>query len=95
MDIDKQKIYSELRIIKMELEASLQKEAGSTFMKAIIHEELKDIDKTLDKLINGDFGLCESSGEWIPENLLAMIPTITSLEDVERIDRFYCKPINY
>lgn len=95
MKIDERKIYSELRIIKMELEARLEKESGTSFMKTIIKEELRDIDRALERIASGHFGLCELSGENIPQDLLLMVPTITTMGDVNVMDRYYCKPIDY
>lgn len=95
MKIDEKKIYSELRVIKMELQVRLEKESGSSFMKKVMEEELRDIERTLERIVSGYFGYCELTGETIPQDLLMMVPTITTMGDINIMDRFYCKPIGY
>lgn len=94
MEAHEKKLYSELRTIRKELVLSLEEEKCSPSIKPIVEDELKDINKTIEKLESGKFGLCEVSGELIPSDFLKMVPTIKSLDDVERIYQFYCKPIH-
>ncbi|WP_449619317.1 hypothetical protein [Robertmurraya sp. Marseille-Q9965] len=89
----KKKLYSELRTMKKELQTSLENNNCSPLVRPLIEEELKDVEKTMEKLENGNFGLCETSGEIIPTDYLAIVPTIQSLDDVDEITKYYCKPI--
>ncbi|GEM_PF-1190406 len=93
MEANLQKLYSELRTIKNELLESLIHEKCSPEIAPIVEEELKDIEETLEKIEAGKFGLCECSGQLIPDAYLYMVPTIKSIEDVNEINRYYCKPI--
>lgn len=89
------KLYSELRTIKAELLTRLERGDGSPFVNSLIREELKDIDYTLRKIERGHYGLCEISGELIPESILREIPTIHSMDDIDVMSRYYCKSIDY
>lgn len=85
------KLYSELCTIQAELLASIP--TCTPAIKSIIEDELKDIEDTIAKMETGTFGYCESSGQYIPESYLFMMPTIKTLEDVDTLGKFYCKPI--
>lgn len=89
----KKKLYSELRTMKKELLNSLENNNCSPLVRSLIEEELKDVEKTMEKLENGSFGLCEISGELIPTDYLSVVPTIQSMNDVDEISKYYCKPI--
>ncbi|MDF1506659.1 hypothetical protein PZE06_00540 [Robertmurraya sp. DFI.2.37] len=90
MDANQQRLYSELRIIRHELLASLNKDSS---IKPIIEDELRDIEETIRKMESGTFGFCENSGELIPADYLTIVPTIKSIDDVNEISKFYCKPL--
>lgn len=89
MDINKNKIYSELRKTKQELIQQLNNNDGSPLVKPFILSELKDIENAIDKLETGTFGTCEVSGELLPHDLLAIIPTLKSLDDCKTISYFF------
>lgn len=91
MEAQFEKLYSELRTIQTELLTSIP--TCTPAIKSIIEDELKDIEETIAKLETGDYGYCESSGQYIPESYLLMMPTIKTLEDVDTLGKFYCKPI--
>lgn len=93
MEAHEQKLYSELRKIRKELQASLMQETCSDLIRPIIKDELKDIEETIERIERGKYGLCEISGELIPDNYLSMVPTIKSLDDVDEISKYFCKPI--
>lgn len=93
MKANHQELYSELRTTQKELMESLHYDRCSNLTRPIIEEELKDIEDTLAKMQIGSFGRCEISGEILPEDYLFMVPTIKSLDDVNEMSKFYCKPI--
>jgi len=93
MDSKVETLYSELRKTRQELIDKLNDKNGSPLVRPFIQEELADIEDTLNKMELGMFGKCEISGEFIPEELLSMIPTIKTMEDCNKMDRFYRKAI--
>lgn len=91
MEAQQEKLYSELRTIQKELLEGLHN--CSPLIKMNIVDELQDVEETIEKLETGQYGLCEISGQHIPSDYLSMMPTIKTLEDVEELSKFYCKPI--
>lgn len=94
MEANEAKIYLELRNIQKELMESLRNHQCSPLTKPIIEEELKDIEETINRIENGSYGTCEISGELIPNDYLAMVPTIKSMEDIQGISKYFCKSIH-
>lgn len=94
MEANVEKLYSELRTMRKELKESLNSGKCSSVTKPIIEEELKDIEETIKRIEQGSFGFCEMSGELIPFDYLSMVPTIKTIEDIDQISKFYCKPIH-
>ncbi|CAI9386183.1 hypothetical protein BACSP_01519 [Bacillus sp. T2.9-1] len=88
-----EKLYTELRITQIELATTLRVKRDSKINK-YIEEELKDVEETMQKLENGNFGMCEMSGELLPVDLLEMIPTIRTKEDINSIQAYYRKSIH-
>ncbi len=88
-----EKLYTELRMTQIELAATLRVKRDSKINK-YIEEELKDVEETMQKLENGNFGMCEMSGELLPFDLLEMIPTIRSKQDINSIQSYYRKSIH-
>ena len=88
-----EKLYTELRMTQIELAATLRIKRDSKINK-YIEEELKDVEETMQKLENGNFGMCEMSGELLPFDLLEMIPTIRSKQDINSIQSYYRKSIH-
>lgn len=93
MDVKTEKLYSELRITRKELMARLEVSDGNPLIRHWIEEELEDVDKSLIKIQSEDFGVCEVSGEHLPNELLRTVPTLRSKDDVAVINSFYSKPI--
>ena len=93
MDDNREKIYSELRTIRKELMDRLKRVEGNQLIRSLIREELKDVNNTLIKLRSETFGVCEVSGELLPNELLRTVPTLRSKDDVTVINSFYSKPI--
>jgi RNA polymerase-binding transcription factor DksA len=93
MEAQDQELYSELRKMRKELQESLYNGKCSNLIRPIIEDELKDIEETIERMEAGKFGLCEISGELIPDELLIMVPTLKSLDDVDKISKYFCKPI--
>lgn len=93
MDAKAEGLYSELRNTRQEILERLMEGNGSALIKPILLEELHDIEQTLKKMENGDFGKCEISGELLPEDLLQMIPTLKTLEDCSKLGKYYRKSI--
>lgn len=88
-------LYEELRQSEKEILHSLQKKHPDNQLMLWLEEELADIRLAIKKVENGNFGLCEISGEIIPEKLLELVPTIKSLSDVSKMDSFYRKSIHF
>lgn len=91
MNIDE--LYSELRQMRQELAGRLSQKNVNKLIRPLMEEELRDIDNALARLRNNDFGVCENSGELLPEELLKAVPTIRSKKDVDVINSYFCKPI--
>lgn len=87
-------ILEELRQTEQETVKSLQAKDRHDRLKPILEAELNDIRSALEKMKNGNFGMCEISGELIPENCLKVIPTIKTVNDFPKLNRFYRKPIH-
>ncbi|MDQ0270313.1 hypothetical protein [Cytobacillus purgationiresistens] len=87
------KLIFELRNTRQELLERLMVDNGDSFMKDIIMAELFDIEETIDKLQSGAFGTCEISGEFLPQDLLEMVPTIKSYDDCQHLKSFFRKAI--
>ncbi len=88
-----EKLYTELRMTQIELATTLRVKRDSKINK-YIEEELRDVEETMQKLENGNYGMCEMSGELLPVDLLEMIPTIRSKEDINSIQSYYRKSIH-
>lgn len=90
MNAMQEQLFLELRQTKEEIEKSLKNKQKKNWLRKILEEELDDIDCAIKKLEDGNFGHCEISGEFLPEDLLKMIPTIKSFKDSEYLAN-YCK----
>ncbi len=88
-------LLEELRQSEEEILQSLQKIDSNIQIKGILEDELADIRLALQKAANGNYGLCEISGEMIPADLLKLIPTIKTVNDVSNLESFYRKPIQF
>lgn len=93
MDIGFEKIYSELRQSRKELEQKLCSDNCSQKIKPFIKEELNDIVDAITKLECGEFGKCEMSGELLPSDVLSMIPTLKTVSDYQSVEKYFRKPI--
>jgi RNA polymerase-binding transcription factor DksA len=93
MNAMQEKLFLELRQTKEEIENSLKKQKQQ-WLTSILKAELKDINTAIQKVEDGKYGQCEISGEFIPEDLLKMIPTIRSVKDTEDLEHFYKKPLS-
>lgn len=94
MNATQEKLFLELRQTQAEIEASLKTKQRTDWMTPILKEELADICSAMEKIKNGSYGLCEISGELIPEDLLRSIPTLKSTSDSEKLHSFYKIPLN-
>ncbi|KAB7669244.1 hypothetical protein [Bacillus sp. B1-b2] len=88
-----EELYTELRLTQIELTTTLRVKRESKINK-YIEEELRDVEETMQKLESGNFGMCEMSGELLPVDLLAMIPTIKTKEDINGIYSYFRKSIH-
>ncbi|MGL4522200.1 MAG: hypothetical protein ACRCWQ_06595 [Bacilli bacterium] len=80
MDYWQQKaIQSELELTRLELEQKLMQ---STLIPQILEAELFDVNVALDKLRNGTYGLDENTGQRLDSDLLAIVPTARTYEDL-------------
>ncbi|WP_026581480.1 hypothetical protein [Bacillus sp. J33] len=93
MDAKAERLYSELRNTRQEILERLMEGNSSVLIKPILLEELHDIEQTLEKIENGNFGKCEISGELLPADLLEMIPTLKTMEDCTKLGKYYRKSI--
>jgi len=93
MEANYDKLYSELRNTKSELLDRINKNTGSSVVQTIIREEIQDIELALSKIITGHYGRCELSGELIPIEVLEIIPTIKTLNEMEDLNHFFRKPL--
>lgn len=89
--IDKEYLYSELRETRQELLERLMSIDSNPLIKPYLLAELHDVEGTLKKLDCGQFGTCEISGELLPPDLLANVPTIKSVNDYAGIEQYYRK----
>jgi RNA polymerase-binding transcription factor DksA len=88
-----EKLYTELRMTQIELVTTLSVKRDSKINK-YIEDELKDVEETMQKLENGNFGMCEMSGELLPFDLLEMVPIIRTKNDINSIQSYYRKSIH-
>jgi RNA polymerase-binding transcription factor DksA len=88
-------LYEELRQTEQEVMQSLQKKDRNHRLKSILQEELEDIQLAIKKVKNGKYGLCELSGELLPEELLKIVPTIKSVQDFGNFKTFCRKPLYF
>jgi RNA polymerase-binding transcription factor DksA len=95
MEANLEKLYTELRISNEELLKRLNNQEGSAAVKTLIKEEMNDIQTAMEKIITGNYGRCEISGELIPEEVLEAMPTIKTLEDIDSIHNYFRKPFHY
>ena len=93
MNATQEKLFFELRQTKEEIEYSLQGRQSEDWLTTILEEELSDLITAIRKLENGNFGQCEISGEFLPNELLMMIPTLKSQKDSEYLVSYFKKPI--
>lgn len=94
MNAMQEQLFWELRKTQMEILRSLKNKQKNDWIFNILEDELADITNALQKLEEGNFGQCETSGEVIPDYLLKIMPTIKSSTDTEVLEHFYRIPIN-
>jgi RNA polymerase-binding transcription factor DksA len=93
MNAMQEKLFLELRQTKVEIENSLKNKQNQDWFTTVLEEELSDISSAIKKLENGNFGQCEISGEFLPNELLNIIPTLRSQKDSEYLESYFKKPI--
>lgn len=94
MDALQEMLYKELRQAEQEVFHSLQKKNCNHKIKPILVEELNDLRTALKKIENGKYGLCEISGELIPSELLHIMPTLKSTNDLRNLEAYCRKPLH-
>lgn len=94
MNAMQEELFWELRKTQLEILRSLKNKQKNEWMITILEEELDDISTAIQKLEDGNFGQCETSGEPIPEYFLKIMPTIKTSRDTEILEHFYRKPMN-
>ncbi|WP_066066579.1 hypothetical protein [Neobacillus soli] len=94
MNALQEKLFLELRQTQEEIAKSLKNKQKHDWLSTILEEELADIDLALKKMEDGNFGQCEISGEFLPKDLLKMIPTLKSMKDSEYLEVYFKKPID-
>lgn len=92
MDAKFHGLYSELRHTKKELIGRLSERELSAAIEAIIIEEIKDIESAIQKMNIGNYGKCEISGELIPLEVLRVMPTIKTMDDIDDLGIYFRKP---
>jgi RNA polymerase-binding transcription factor DksA len=93
MNAMQEQLFWELRKTQIEIERSLKNKHKNEWMVPLLKDELADIISAIQKLEDGNFGQCESSGEPLPEDLLRIMPTIKSSKDSDELETYYRKPI--
>lgn len=86
-------LIEELRNTRQELLERLMQSNLHPFMNEMILAELYDVEKAIEKFETGQFGTCEISGEFLPQDLLSLIPTLKSMDDCHSLRRFYRKAL--
>ncbi|MDF2789602.1 MAG: hypothetical protein K0S80_2700 [Neobacillus sp.] len=94
MNAMQEELFWELRKTQLEIVRSLRNKQKNEWIVTVLEDELEDITIAMQKLEEGNFGHCETSGEPIPEYLLKIMPTIKTSKDSEILEHFYRKPIN-
>ncbi|MDQ1003800.1 RNA polymerase-binding transcription factor DksA [Neobacillus niacini] len=94
MNAMQEELFWELRKTQLEIVRSLRNKQKNEWIVTVLEDELEDITTAIQKLEEGNFGKCETSGEPIPEYLLKIMPTIKTSMDSEILEHFYRKPIN-
>jgi RNA polymerase-binding transcription factor DksA len=94
MNAMQEELFWELRKTQLEIVRSLRNKQKNEWIVTVLEDELEDITIAMQKLEEGNFGNCETSGEPIPEYLLKIMPTIKTSRDSEILEHFYRKPIN-
>ncbi|MFS0778715.1 hypothetical protein ABC255_22250 [Neobacillus sp. 3P2-tot-E-2] len=94
MNAMQEELFWELRKTQLEIVRSLRNKQKNEWIVTVLEDELEDITIAMQKLEEGNFGHCETSGEPIPEYLLKIMPTIKTSRDSEILEYFYRKPIN-
>jgi RNA polymerase-binding transcription factor DksA len=95
MKVFEKKLYEELRDIEREMNGRLENDLVHFKIKKYVEDELKDIQSTLQKMENGEFGKCEMSGELIPFDLLYAVPTVKTFNDFNEMKSYFKKPHFY
>ncbi|MFP7469712.1 hypothetical protein SFC55_01725 [Niallia taxi] len=93
MNLDVEKLYTELRMTQIELQATLRVKRSSK-INHYIEAELLDVEESMRRLENGQFGTCEISGELMPAEVLQLVPTIKSKKDLEQMQTYYRKSLH-
>ncbi|WP_071459376.1 TraR/DksA C4-type zinc finger protein [Bacillus massilinigeriensis] len=86
-------IYEDLRRTREELAAYLERTPEDSSVLAYIRAEYEDVEHAMKKLEAGEFGICEFSGELLPEGMLGVIPTAKTVSDFEDIGSYFKKPL--
>lgn len=94
MDAIVSMLYEELLQIEKESLRSLEERNKNNWLCPILKEEIADIRDALHKIENGNFGKCDISGGLIPYQLLALIPTIKTINEFKSLELFYRKPFH-
>lgn len=95
MEANVEKLYSELRKTKSELESRLNNQLCSDEIQIYIKDELQDVNVAMGKITAGTYGTCEISGELIPIDVLKEIPTIKTIYEAQTLGHFFRKNINF
>ncbi|WP_223588603.1 hypothetical protein [Neobacillus bataviensis] len=94
MNAMQEQLFLELRQTKEEIEISLKNKQKKDWLTDIFEQELADINCAIQKLKDGNFGQCEISGEFLPDDLLKIIPTLKTVKDSELLEVFCKKTIH-
>ncbi|WP_243289950.1 hypothetical protein [Bacillus sp. FJAT-47783] len=85
------KIEHELQLMKKELQTCLMEQHNLPLsIRAMMNDELMDVERALWKLQNGQFGICEKTSQLIPFDKLHLLPTARTVDDFS-LQRFFEK----
>lgn len=95
MNEEFQTLYMELREMRHELLNGLKEKKGRESLIPLMKAEINDINRALQKLEEGKYGICEVTGKEIEKDLLMAIPLMQSITEVEEISKYLHKAISY
>ena len=86
-------IYKELIAMREDLQERLNSQDLSPYVQQLAEEELRDLNKTVEKIESGGFGVCEETGQPLPIELLTFQPNVHSFSELNSLMKYLKKPV--